>query len=59
MLEKVKTIPWMVLGDHRGHVVQPYILGTVGDTPDDGGQPSWDRWVTLLGMVDDHPGDGW
>ena len=38
-------------------------LGTVGDHCDDDGQfsswPNFGWWVTLLGMVVDHPGDGW
>ena len=40
-------------------MVCDHILGTVGDPPDDGGQPSSCLWVNEFCMVGDHPGDGW
>ena len=63
VLGKVITILWMVVsfillvGDHHGDSVRPYPR-TVGDPPDDGGQPSSDCWVTKFWMVCDPPRDG-
>ena len=35
-----------------------HILGTVGDPPDDGGQPFSFWWVTKFWMVGEPPWDG-
>ena len=47
-------------------MVCDHILGTVGDPPDNGGQPFSDQWVTKFWMLGDplgdggdQPGDGW
>ena len=65
VLGKVIMIPWMVIsiillvGVTIIRMACNYILGTVGDPPNDGGQPSSDWWVTNFGMVGGPPGDGW